>query len=214
MGYDMYAVEASRQWHGDLDEAMNIADEAAQKEAVQKVYESFGEVMNAEDGYWRENVWGMSYLRDQLDRLGLLWDGPSPEWPDVSGWDWDNLTDEQEQQQRAHLAFRGDCPEGKVPVWKYCSNDGWVVTPQECLWIADTINAFLSLGSKGEVGQLVAASVIDARERWAKWDREMGRQVTTDTTLGEGELEASIENLRGFGHFNAMAAKQGGYTVC
>ena len=72
-------------------------------------------------GYFRLNVWGMSDAREELHKIGIVREGAFPDPPashdlaDIDAW---------------RIASHGGDGPG-IPVHKFCSNDGWVVTPLE-----------------------------------------------------------------------------------
>lgn len=69
-------------------------------------------------------------------------------------------TDQAEMARRDHPAGGST-----IPLHKLCSNDGWVVTPDECLqslavWYA---------ASDGERDDALTAAGVDDREYWSDW---------------------------------------------
>jgi len=70
--------------------------------------------------YFRLNGPGMRWARKHLCRFGMMQEGEKPAAPQ----DWTN--DIQVDAWRSHT------PENAVLCqWKFCSNDGWIVTPDE-----------------------------------------------------------------------------------
>lgn len=122
------------------------------------VSDAYGEMQLADIGYFRFNIWALGPARDALYEAGVIvenedpgeWPEPSEfgldEWPDVQ-WDgntqtwvdWDTrepITDEKQlaflekaRGVRDHVA-EGDAT-GGIPMYKLCTNDGWLVTPGE-----------------------------------------------------------------------------------
>lgn len=68
------------------------------------------------------NIWGMRACRDAMTEGGVL-DHETP------------LPHHAEAWNEVQLATRSADP-NKVPAFKFCSNDGWIVTPEECHLIA------------------------------------------------------------------------------
>lgn len=111
--------------------------------------------------YFRLNIRGMGKMRELVD--GILCDTPHPPFPsEPLGWD-ESTTEEfcewsgdsptqpharedfniHHRETRAQLGFRS-AHTGKVSAYKFGSNDGWVVVPDECTILAD--EAALALG--------------------------------------------------------------------
>lgn len=121
---------------------------------------------------WRFSVnWrGMSELIVEMDTVGLIdEDTPEPEWPKWPGdehlqeryepsdlgEDWEGVTDLGCEWCDLNRAIRYTLGEhGKVPVFKFGTNDGWVITPVECIWIADALDERVAL-LEGRWQQLV-----------------------------------------------------------
>jgi len=83
---------------------------ANEKEAVSET--EWYKITEEEQLYFRFNMWGMSNMRDHIAQI-LQW---NLEYKDVE----DDVASE-----------------GFVAGHKLCSNDGWLVTPRECLVIAE-----------------------------------------------------------------------------
>jgi hypothetical protein len=169
----------------------------------------FEPLYEGQPDYWRFNTAGMQAMRQILLNAGMMDGELSPEWPTFppEGWDHEraySLLDALEngdtvdgaaptlQEQEVVLAFmtessrvrevRSASP-GLVPICKFCSNDGWLVTPDECSILARGLRAAIeSLGS----------------ELWA------GEAI--------GEEEARSWILK-FAAWNELAAAHGGYRV-
>jgi len=75
--------------------------------------------------------------------------------------------------------------EGRVPLFKFCSSDGWIVTPEEC----KAIHAGLSRSTEKGKG---------LRALWTMWK-------------GKSKEEAAL--IRQWTIFNRVAASCGGYRV-
>lgn len=88
---------------------------------------------------FRFNVSGMARLRAVLYELGVLdVDSPCPEWPVHPGQGhFDENDHPLTQEGRLYLERLQKVREwhannGKVPKHKFASNNGWIVTPEEC----------------------------------------------------------------------------------
>ena len=81
-------------------------------------------------GSWWFGVGGMAELRDRMRAAGVLdEETPMPLRP--------------AEDEAALLAWRSQrSPNpGKVPAWKFSSNDGWVVTPEECALLVEGLSS-------------------------------------------------------------------------
>lgn len=91
--------------------------------------------------YFRLNIWGMRAAREWLDKFGLLADAEHDSWPDEPGGEYVEEEDaapgtpwaEYYAAQRVVLAAHPNRDDPALPYYKFCSNDGWIVTPPECL---------------------------------------------------------------------------------
>ena len=97
--------------------------------------------------YFRLNIWGMTWVRYWFDKFDLLATnvehGP---WPDEPGGEY---VEEEEAApgtewaefyaaQRVVLAEHPNHDDPALPYYKLCSNDGWIVTPAECVALVAT----------------------------------------------------------------------------
>lgn len=139
MGYDMY-LKAPR-----IPEPMvNWKDEQSRAD--------YFAWQNDSHSYLRRNIFGMSAVRDNMEKLGMgfwaedylprpgypnsdaygvdfeEWEGTDGEWH--SGWQGERA-EEYEKALAEHLAWHGPEVPG-IPLHKFCSNDGWHVTKEEC----------------------------------------------------------------------------------
>jgi hypothetical protein len=131
------------------------------------------------EGYFRLNVWGMRWCRDEMAARGMLFDaGPYPAWPEgdydlidrlrfPEYYD-DPLTPEKEREAKtladavdAVLSWHGPEIPG-IPAHKFSSNDGWIVTPAEC-------EATVRIAAEH------APVSEEHAERWRKWIAFMHR---------------------------------------
>lgn len=88
------------------------------------------------------NNYGMRFIRQVMYALDLLVDCPLPEMPTFPGAEHFNefgepTTPEGSKYRDAYWeAMRFSPGGGRVPLHKFCSNDGWVVTAEECAALA------------------------------------------------------------------------------
>lgn len=164
MGVDMHAV--------------GVRAEVPMPAALAAWHDAPG-LLRSHDPWWFAVNWSsMSKLIVEMDTVGVLdEDTPKPEWPkDRPGGAGDehlvNLDEPDEfgsweapvtEIGRAHYerlrAIRYTLGEhGKVPVFKFTSNDSWVITPPECLWIADALEDRVAL-LEGSWRELVEAFI-------------------------------------------------------
>lgn len=106
----------------------------------------------AEPLYFRANIWAMGNLRSIMEAAGALdWDTEMPSWPDIDPELEERLDSEDDKvREQAEAEYdeltdglretRSEDP-GKVPGFKFCSNDGWVILPEECRALAERLKA-------------------------------------------------------------------------
>ena len=105
--------------------------------------------------YFRLNIWNMEKYCELMELLGMLNESPSPEFPEHDLYDIPSITspdgyEEDDENSAAFKAYMADLarvtnflsPEPGIPVVKFCSNDGWLVTPSECESALTTWEAF------------------------------------------------------------------------
>jgi hypothetical protein len=106
-------------------------------------------------GYFRATLTGMSELRHALLEAGVFDDDavmPAVNWPTPpDGYDErverdDQLTesDREYEAECRRLATQPSPTPGQVAGWKLVFNDGWVVSAQECVWMADGLDRYCS----------------------------------------------------------------------
>lgn len=93
-----------------------------------------GERTNA----YRLSVHGMEIARDALLELGVL----------------DELAEARRPLDDAGRAARS-LEHDAVPLYKLCSNEGWVITAEEASWIAATLEASVLSADTGPAAQLL-----------------------------------------------------------
>ena len=158
-------------------------------------------------GYYRFNMWGMNMTVGALEWADAIHYKPAPAIPepDLDGIEEDRLfaaigairgeqtesppTEAELQAGRAYLeaheaAVSGSSVvDGRMGAFKFQSNDGWLVTPEECVVLARKLR---------EHAELIARDYFpDAgvkREDGLKW-------------------------ILGFARYNEIAAEHGGYRV-
>lgn len=134
---------------------------ARYREAKERVTAASNAIDDANVSYFRLNIWGMQKWREIMWELGMVIDaGQYPEWPSPEDFgityevvegveypDTDGPPLSEIDQEKAKnylsardnvLAWHGDTSMRGIPIHKFGSNDGWIVTPEECgsaLWI-------------------------------------------------------------------------------
>jgi hypothetical protein len=108
--------------------------------------------------YFHLNWWGMGRMAEEMDRAGVIdAEAQHAPWPDRPKPDEEHFEDLDERdengrdekpltpealiyQQQIENILRHVGESGKVALFKFGSNDGWVVTQDECRWIADALD--------------------------------------------------------------------------
>lgn len=157
MGYDMHFVERDTSKDTEYAEAnqrFNQAcaarngferDSAAAEAAQEQVEAAYADMDRFSVNNFRFNIWGMESMRVAMAQLGMLaTEYSSPTWPEPEEFNLDQETiwkydsddlDSAPENVRAfyakHNAVLAWSPpdEPGLPVHKFGSNDGWVVTP-------------------------------------------------------------------------------------
>jgi hypothetical protein len=83
-------------------------------------------------GYFRRNIWGMGPLRDAMAKAKM---GYWPESDLLAAFpSRDDFPDDDDYERASEPVLTQHPGEGwGVPLHKLCSNDGWIITPSECL---------------------------------------------------------------------------------
>lgn len=128
--------------------------EGEEREAAEKAWKAGWKAYDEADrSYFRLNIWGMSHCRDVMASLGMLTEDEAPAYPTLDEFGLTDYPDdpadyEGEERAKAEaeltdggrkyiaaveaaLAFE-PVPVRGIPVGKFCSNDGWLVTPAQC----------------------------------------------------------------------------------
>ena len=154
MGYDMYltggATEGETLARKAAAEAFDatVAERSKHKrgtpawDAAQAKVEEADEALDAaRTEYFRLNISGMGYCLDWMFTYGMAfpakYEGDWPEYPKIP----DDATAEQEDHLHdtytgAARPFLSQHPDGTlgIPSFKFGSNDGWIVTEDECAY--------------------------------------------------------------------------------
>ena len=179
MGYDIYTERPDAEQVERAAEARKALD-AIDVGCVEwsAAYERFLEAL--EGSYFRTNIWGMGHLREVMHSLGMLAPAvqttfPKPEEFGLTSqevWDAEGSDEEPSDAVRAYReaveaqlsAESHDSP--GIAVNKLSSNDGWLVTENECrsavgIWDrvrADDPHRACAIGSEAGSGEF-----------WAEW---------------------------------------------
>jgi hypothetical protein len=169
--------------------------------------------------YWRFNSAGMAGMLEIMGKAKVVDDNttapPMSDWPprgmlseeraeELADWAWwaeeaeKPPTDSEIQRLKPWLdeldrwRRTPSSQKGRVPAFKFRTNDGWIVTPEECTIIADGLQSGVDR-SKGLLGRLTG--IVPAPRR-----------------SGISREEAAKWILQWAG-YNRAAARFGGYSV-
>lgn len=145
-----------------------------------------------DQGYFKLNVWGMQMMRQIMDDAGVL------DWEtDVIESDFPTeIPAEPRERERVLkeiddlLSIQSPDPT-KVPATKFCTNDQWIVTENECRIISEAIDRYIE----------------SLPDNWLVTDPNSGEQLTPEET--QKILEVAVM----WSAYNEKAAKYGGYIV-
>ena len=136
--------------------------------------------------YHRFNIHWMPLMREMMQRARVLDDygEPDPGLPEFppNGMDVDRAsalmaadgkgaTAEETRildaynRKRDEVLAQTSPDEGRVPYWKFCSNDGWIVTPDECRIIVEKLTRHLG----PELWDGLEIEEVQAREALDEW---------------------------------------------
>ncbi len=128
-------------------------------------------------GYFRANIWGMQFLRSVMKQADVFdFEQDPPEWPKVEQKEGESEDDYEIRREVTFFPVVSACsPTGKVPIYKFCSNDGRLVTSAECKVIADGLLKFVDSNEKYDVtvlgiGRDAISHVVrdDKDDRWVR----------------------------------------------
>lgn len=187
MGYDMYIAVKDDTEEAVVTAARTLVDAACKQRdtyergtegarTAQEIVDALlGPLYALPSDYFRLNIWGMGATREAMYGLGML-DAATLQlqWPeredfdvDDAAWNaWDGDEPGQDAPEGLHryyqahekaLAHRPEKPTG-ICAFKFGSNDGWLVTPDE---LAAALAAYDEAAAGG-------ASVPES-EWWADW---------------------------------------------
>lgn len=186
---------------------------------------------HGDPGFYRFNVQGMASMRALMDAAQLLSHEEAPLLPPVPS----DLSEERRKNllaavygdQRAFKALSQADAElarrftavlrtpsktpGRVPSFKFESNLGWVVTPDECRTIAKTLRAFAARVSVGDAKAASGAA--------KKTDDQLTHAVGLDAgvRIDSSAFDMSPEDLKewllDWADYNTIASFSGGYSV-
>jgi hypothetical protein len=187
MGYDMYtvqeadaeektAVETALAATRALPNPFALTEGSDEYTAAKKAYdEAWAAYDAAQKSYFRLNIWGMSIARDLMNTVGMLTDEPMPEFPDMDNYGLDEYPDEDSENltsaerdyliaQRGALSHEPPIVSG-IPVYKLCSNEGWLVTEAQCA---------VALSKWNAAPNEVRVAVEMKAEWWPSWITFLG----------------------------------------
>lgn len=121
-------------------------------------FHTVGEDEHGKQETFRLNIWGMGFYMDAMMRLGMVYPCTRGRWPEA---------DREDPSVQAFLrSHPGDTP--GIPSFKFHSNDGWVVTPGECM---DAVAAWHRTPEEEREQKLKDARIETDNHRayWAEW---------------------------------------------
>jgi hypothetical protein len=201
-----------------FDDDANYDGRSLRWQAAQaKVHEAYEAMNDAEVSYFRLNIWGMGEYCRLMDAFGMATDhgAAHPPWPEMDAYGiddaayeavaypedaaedappLDDLTRAAAERfvaaQNAVLIWHEEGSPPVIPGHKFSSNDGWIVTPDEC---TAAISAW-----KGECAEAGAG------------DEELGRKVLIDA-MDENKMGGDYW-LKWVAYIE-LAAQYGGFEV-
>lgn len=169
-------------------------------------------------GYWRESIWSIGRLREQMRLHGMLVEdvdhAPFPSNDGVPKTPEGYLDDESPEYQAMQAAAdlitdaEAEDPPTGIPAYKLGSNDGWLVTRRE-------IEAALAAAGD-DVTRYLGEGVGDGvREFGMDFIDALPTGPATKLYLGgaDTDIEAEERNWRGFVAFLRHAAANGGFRT-
>ena len=188
-----------------------------------------------EPGYYRFNVQGMASMVTLMSAAGVLSDEAPPKFPaapkpkDPKQQEVYDEAFQGKKEARAKLkpeelkaidayvaavhqgqAVRSASPD-KVPAFKFQSNDGWFVSPDECRLIARAVRSFAT--------KVTSTDAKAANEAAKQKDAQLAKAVPASEKMIRlaKETGMSVEELRSWmldwADFNTLASFAGGYEV-
>lgn len=164
-------------------DALNLppghADCVAAQEEVERTYEA---LRDADSSYFRLNIWGMSRYCEVMDQLGMVVSDyelpPFPHRPDgVTREEIDAFGDRVPgegtpfrpevaaywKQLLEHLSWHIE-PAFGIALHKFCTNDGWLVTPEE---IAAALESYRV--HRAEEVKVIVGGDAEELDYWIQW---------------------------------------------
>ena len=143
---------------------------------------AYAKMSAADTHYFRLNIWGMGVARMGMYEAGMIYDGQydADEWPDYTPptsaeGGAEGLRQAEDDYDREYdercMPLRAKHPEGgdTIPSFKFGSNDGWLVTPEEC---HAAVRAWSEHKAKLDAEGIVATIGEDGEPEQHPFDRE------------------------------------------
>ena len=102
--------------------------------------------------------------------------------------------------------------QGKVPAYKLRTSDGWLVSPEECTLLAQSLTSFLPVLQQKQLDEILAPYEHERRQQIAYYKAKQGF-VPLGMDGPPISLEEAREWLAQFAAYNELAARHGGYRV-
>lgn len=179
MGYDMYVINQPQRIL-EIRERLYGAGERADGAERRALLEEQWKLEDETNSYFRLNIWGMGEYREVMERIGMLeWEESEPPFPDPAHYEipmmktvdgYENYDEDSPEYAAYRVALRVKLSHGTVgviPGHKLCSNDGWIVTPEECEAALETYREYLAEGHSIEA--LLSDGNIKSWQEWIKF---------------------------------------------
>lgn len=179
-------------------------------------------------GYFRLNIWGMSGMRYLLDAAGVLGDEIDPKFPTLpekfKDCDRDDLMESEEGREFLALndaALARERDDLTVPIHKFASNEGWIVTKRECLIIShglreldkDKICQALVIKQKHDEIRDVEMSLHMKKIDRAEAEQKVAEIEQKTFTAPDEEVDDWQKTCEEFANYCEKAAEEGGFNV-
>jgi hypothetical protein len=159
VGYDMEFVKKDPAKEAEYRAVLQKMD-ALREAEIGVPNELWDEMDRAQNWYFRLNIWGMGAMRKIMAEAGMmdLLFQHEP-FPGMAGEEPTFL--EVAEQERVLAQFNPAI--ALPPVYKFCSNDGWVVTPMECMCMKQVWD---KLGEVDQRKAVILATKAEDSDGW------------------------------------------------
>lgn len=179
MGYGMYVINQPERLKQIEAELWNDT-EPPSPERRQELYKEKWALEEETGSCFRLNIWGMGEYCNVMEQIGMLeWEESVPPFPDSADYDIPQLEvayngetyHEDDEDSPEYAAYKRALDAklaygtvGVIPGHKFCSNDGWIVTPKECANALDAYRRYVDSG--GDVAELLNDGDVKYWQQW------------------------------------------------